>query len=224
LPGNSLLVLTEPNPTTHIGTWEVFNGNTTKSGTYTDTQEWNLGADVTQPLAVHLVLNVDGAATTPASLTSINTFTANNVCLSGLAADPRYALVHRLGIAIGQASTENLGDTTKKGFAPPVKNTFAWWGGAVNIVGTGSVTPALQTPITQNNLQFNGSLGTSADTVFARTYDRYLVANKGSSVDNVFIDYNNAGDWTYGGGSGAFTAGDIATPGFKNTVFNGNRP
>jgi Ca2+-binding RTX toxin-like protein len=50
-----------------------------------------------------------------------------------------------------------------------------------------------------------------------------LVANKGSSVDNVFIDYNNAGDWTYGGGSGAFTAGDIATLGFKNTVFNGNK-
>src|SRR5262249_44297408 len=148
----------------------------------------------------------------------------HNVRLSGLTADPRYPLVHSLGIAIGQASTENLGDTTKKGFAPPVKNTFAWWGGAVNIVGTGSVTPALQTLITQNNLQFNGSLGTSADTVFARTYDRYLVANKGSSVDNVFIDYNNAGDWTYGGGSGAFTAGDIATPGFKNTVFNGNKP
>src|SRR5262249_4905174 len=65
--------------------------------------------------------------------------------------------------------------------------------------------------------------GTSSDTVFARAYDRYLVAQKGSSVDNVFIDYNNAGDWTYGGGTGVFTAGDIATLGFKNTVFNGNK-
>src|SRR5262249_6166152 len=102
LPGNSLLVLSEPNPTTHIGTWQVFSGNTVKSGTYTDSQEWDLGSDVTKPLAVNLVLNVDGTATTTASITSIDTFIANNVPLSGLTADPRYPLVTSLGIAIGQ--------------------------------------------------------------------------------------------------------------------------
>jgi len=194
LPGNSILVIGEN------GTWTVTSGNTSKTGTYAATN-WSLGSNVTQKIAVNLAVVSPTAA-------SIDVFTANGASTSGLTG------VGTLGFD-NQAS---LGSTAKATFAAPDRSS-AWFGGVETTTAgppTG-ITGALLSQVSANNGQFNGSLGGTNDNVFARVYDRYLVSNKGSSVDNQFIDNNNAGDWTYG--SSKTTPSD-ATAGAKNAVFN----
>jgi VCBS repeat-containing protein len=211
IPGNSFLVVSEPDAN-GVGIWEVYSGNTVKSGIYYDTQ-WSLGDDVTESLAVNLLQ----------AGSSLDLFVANDAQLSDLTfvedpynVDDPSSQTFLTGVgALGEAP-HFLGDTSKKGFDLPERDYFPWYGGAQSPDDQSSISPELAALIDDLNSQFNGSLGDSSDNVFARVYDRYLTSSKGSSVDSVFTDANDAGDWTYGN-MGIETLGD------KNTVYDGNK-
>ncbi|HSG22304.1 MAG TPA: Ig-like domain-containing protein, partial [Azonexus sp.] len=216
ISGNGRLVLYEPGAD-GIGIWQVYNNNTlSSSGSYTDTA-WGLGSDVTKPVAVNL-------AQTGASL---DFFAANGAKLSGLIPDGGETQTNLTGIGSLGQGPHSLGSVSP--FVMPDRS-FAWYSGVQ--LDPGSVPQDVLDAIASNNVQFNGSLASSQDHIFARVYDRYLASNKGSSVDNVFIDNNDAGDWTYGPRdpnapaltNTSTTTTDMLTTGYKNAVLtpNGN--
>jgi VCBS repeat-containing protein len=193
LPGNSVLVLYEPSADHPGGFWQVVSGSE-KHGTFAaDNQaQWDLGSTVADPVAVNLYQG---------TTKSIDLFVANGASLGGL-----------IGVGSLGSGYHDLGSTAKSGFtAPPGRAGAAWWGGAELPVSQTGMPGYVSNALVANN-EYNGSLGAPTDNVFARVYDRYLVSNKGSSVDSQFIDENDSGDWTYGG-----TA--IATLGYKNAVY-----
>ncbi|MFZ2855158.1 MAG: Ig-like domain-containing protein [Rhodocyclaceae bacterium] len=201
ISGNGVLVLYEPNGS-GLGIWEVYNNNSLgSSGTYQDSQ-WALGSDVTSPVAVNLVQ----------AGSSLDFFAANGALLSNLTtpeeANPSQTFLTGIG-ALG-SGTHPLGSVSP--FLLPDRSS-PWFGGAQ--LNPGSVPQDVADLIAAQNTQFNASLASPDDHVFARDYDRYLTSSKGSSVDNVFIDQNDAGDWSYGP-----TA--MGTFGFKNAVLTAN--
>jgi len=191
LPGNSILVLYEPSTDHPGGFWQVVSGNTEKHGTFLADQnvQWDLGSTVKDALAVNLT---QGGS-------SLDLFVANGVSLAGLT-----------GVGSIGYGHHDLGSTDKNSFQTPDRSA-AWYGGAETPTDQSGMTADVSSLIAANNVEFNGSLASATDTVFAREYDRYLVSNKGSSVDTIFIDNNDSGDWTFGGNT-------LATLGLKNAV------
>lgn len=201
ISGNGVLVLYEPNGS-GLGVWAVYNNNSlSSSGTYQDTR-WALGSNVTSPLAVNLVQ----------AGSSLDFFAANGAQLSNLTtpeeANPSQTFL--TGIGTLGSGPHDLGSVSP--FRLPDRSS-PWFGGAQ--LNPGSVPQDVVDLIAAQNAQFNASLASPDDHIFARNYDRYLTSSKGSSVDTVFIDQNDAGDWSYGP-----TA--IGTFGFKNTVLTAN--
>lgn len=188
------LELFEPN-SSGLGIWAVYDskGTLKSSGTYHD-NAWHLGADVTTPIAVNLAQA--GA--------SLDLFIANGAAISDLhGIDTTQSWLSGVG-ALGNAP-HALGSVSP--FALPEKQ-FAWYGGAQL---SPSSVPADVAALLAANQQFNASQASSSDTVFARVYDHYLSSASGTGTDKVFIDSNDAGDWTYGPKA-------ILTDGYENTV------
>ena len=194
ISGNGTLVLYEPNANGH-GIWQVYNNTTlNSSGTYVDTA-WNLGSDVSKAVAVNIA---QGSS-------SIDLFTANQAKLSELTGDDA-SQTSLTGVGSLAQAPHALGSVVP--FVLP-ERIAAWYGWAQ--LKPDGIPQDVLDAIARDNSQFNASLASVEDRVFARVYDRYLASNKGSSVDGVFIDHNDAGDWTYGGNN-------MLTTGFKNAV------
>ena len=194
ISGNGTLVLYEPNANGH-GIWQVYNNTTlNSSGTYVDTA-WNLGSDVSKAVAVNIA---QGSS-------SIDLFTANQAPLSQLISDDA-SKTSLTGVGSLAQAPHALGSVVP--FVLP-ERIAAWYGWAQ--LKPDGIPQDVLDAIARDNSQFNASLASVEDRVFARVYDRYLASNKGSSVDGVFIDHNDAGDWTYG-------ANNMLTTGFKNAV------
>ena len=194
IPAGGSLELFEPN-SSGLGIWAVYDikGVLKQSGTYRD-NAWNLGADVTAPIAVNLAQA--GA--------SLDLFIANGAAISDLhGIDTAQSWLSGVG-ALGTAP-HALGSVSP--FVPPEKQ-FAWYGGAQILPAS---VPADVVALLTANQQFNASLASSADTVFARVYDHYQSSASGTGTDKVFIDSNDAGDWTYGPKT-------ILTDGYENKV------
>lgn len=181
LQANGSLVLYEPNGS-GIGIWQTYSasGALLLSGTYQD-NSWGLGASVSSAIAVNLV---------EAGL-SIDYFAANGAPVSGLTdgASTQTAL-SGVGTLSGGAHAEG----SLIPFALP--DLSSPWFGNAQWSPSGVTIPADVLSLLNQNLQFNASLASSSDTVFARTYEHYLALSGGS--DPAFVDYNDAGDWTYG--------------------------
>ncbi len=195
IQANGSLVLYEPN-SSGIGIWQTYSssGALLLSGTYQDSA-WQLGSSVAAPVAVNLA---EGAA-------SIDFFAANGAPLSGLV-DPQGSQTALTGVSTA-AAPHALGAVSP--FILPDLSS-SWFGGAQ--LGAGLTLPADVAALLSQNAQFNASLAASTDTVFARSYDHYLAATGGS--DDVFVDHNDAGDWTYGRAT-------MLTLGKENTVMSG---
>ncbi len=177
------LELFEPN-NDGLGIWAVYDskGTLKLSGTYHD-NAWHLGADVNAPIAVNLAQAATGA--------SLDLFIANGALISNLQGiDTTQSWLSGVG-SLGTAP-HALGSVSP--FVLPEK-LFAWYGGAqLSPLGV----PADVTALLALNKQFNASLASIADTVFVRVYDNYLNNGIANGLDKVFIDNNDAGDWTYG--------------------------
>lgn len=175
------LELFEPN-SSGLGIWAVYDskGTLKLSGTYHD-NAWQLGADVTAPIAINLAQA--GA--------SLDLFIANGAAIFDLhGIDTAQGWLSGVG-TLGTAP-HALGSVSP--FVLPEK-LFAWYGGAQLLPAD---VPADVTALLAANQQFNGSLASSADSVFVRVYDNYLNNGIANGLDKVFIDNNDAGDWTYG--------------------------
>ena len=189
LQSNGSLVLYEPNAA-GIGIWQTYSasGALLLSGTYQD-NSWGLGASVLSPIAMNLV--EQGV--------SIDFFAANGAPLSGLT-DTASTQTSLSGIAALASGSHAQGSITP--FQLP--DLSSPWFGSAQVSPSGVVIPNDVLNLLSQNGQFSGLLASTSDTVFARTHDRYLAATGGS--DAAFVDYNDAGDWIYGG-SGVLTLG-----------------
>lgn len=189
LQANGSLVLYEPNAG-GIGIWRTYSasGALLLSGTYQDSS-WGLGASVSSPIAMNLV--EQGV--------SIDFFAANGAPLSGLT-DTGSTQTSLSGIAALASGSHAQGSITP--FQLP--DLSSPWFGSAQVSPSGVVIPDDVLNLLSQNGQFSGLLASSSDTVFARTNDHYLAATGGS--DSAFVDYNDAGDWIYGG-SGVLTLG-----------------
>jgi Ca2+-binding RTX toxin-like protein len=212
IPGNAILLLHEPDVDngdgTWTGTWEVFNGNSVTTGTYTGGTDWELGQDTSDPIAVNLVQ----------AGSSLDFFAANDAMLSGLTNPDPSGQTFLTGIGTFGDGPNDTGDTSKKGFALPERD-HAWYTGP-QVAPEGGIEAETQAVMDQYlGTQFDGSLSGSEDNTFLRVYDRYLDSSKGSSVDSVFIDANNAGDWTYASYENlAAQDSGVGTLGYKNNL------
>ena len=173
-----------------IGIWQTYSasGALLLSGTYQD-GSWGLGTSVSSPIAMNLV----------EQSVSIDFFAANGAPLSGLT-DTGSTQTSLSGIAALASGSHAQGSITP--FQLP--DLSSPWFGSAQVSPSGVVIPNDVLNLLSQNGQFSGLLASSSDTVFARTYDRYLAATGGS--DSAFVDYNDAGDWIYGG-SGVLTLG-----------------
>lgn len=190
LQANGALVLHEPNASS-IGIWQTFSatGQLMLSGTY-QASSWGLGPSVTSPIAVNLV----------EAGQSIDFFAANGAPLSGLTGIT--------GLSSGAHAQGSVSPFELPDLSSP------WFGGA-QWSSPGADIPADVLSLLSRNAQFSGELASSSDTVFARTQDRYLAPSGGS--DPAFVDYNDAGDWTYGSNA-------ILTMGRENVLLSRSSP
>lgn len=200
LQANGSLVLYEPN-LGGLGIWQTYSagGTLLLSGTYQD-NSWGLGTSVSAPIAINLV--EQGV--------SIDLFAANGAPLSGLT-DSGSTQTSLSGIAALASGAHAQGSITP--FQMP--DLSSPWFGSAQVSPSGVVIPSDVLSLLSQNGQFSGLLASASDTVFARTYDHYLAPTGGS--DAAFVDYNDAGDWTYGG-SGVLTLGR------ENTVLSRGAP
>jgi VCBS repeat-containing protein len=200
LQANGALVLHEPNAS-GIGIWQTFSttGQLLLSGTYQDSS-WGLGPSVASPIAVNLV----------EAGQSIDFFAANGAPLSGLtdSGSLQTALTGITSLSSGAHAQGSVSPFQLPDLSSP------WFGGA-QWSSPGVAIPADVLSLLSQNAQFNAGLAASADTVFARTQDRYLAPSGGS--DSAFVDYNDAGDWTYGGNA-------ILTMGRENVLLSRSSP
>jgi Ca2+-binding RTX toxin-like protein len=199
LQANGSLVLYEPNAS-GIGIWQTYSasGKLLLSGTYQDSS-WGLGASVSSPIAVNLV----------EAGQSIDYFAANGAPVSGLSdTGSGQTALSGIGILVnGAHDAGSLNPLQLPDLSSP------WFGGAQ--WSPGGVIPDDVLSLLNQNLQFNASLASSSDTVFVRSYDHYLALTGGS--DPAFVDYNDAGDWSYGGRT-------ILTLGRENVVLSKSAP
>ncbi len=199
LQANGSLVLYEPNAS-GIGIWQTYSasGKLLLSGTYQDSS-WGLGASVSSPIAVNLVeagQSIDYFAANGAPVSGLSDTGSGQTALSGIG-----ALVN------GAHDAGSLNPLQLPDLSSP------WFGGAQ--WSPGGVIPDDVLSLLNQNLQFNASLASSSDTVFVRSYDHYLALTGGS--DPAFVDYNDAGDWSYGGRT-------ILTLGRENVVLSKSAP
>ncbi|MEY3900131.1 MAG: hypothetical protein RI962_1286 [Pseudomonadota bacterium] len=200
LQPNGSLVLYEPN-SSGIGIWQTYSASGTLllSGTYQD-NSWGLGSSVTSPIAINLVeqgLSIDFFAANGAPLSGLTDSGSTQTSLSGIAA-----------LASGPHAQGSLTAFQLPDLSSP-------WFGKAQLSPSATAIPGDVLSLLNQNAQFSGLLASSSDTVFARTYDHYLAASGGG--DTAFVDYNDAGDWTYGGRS-------ILTLGRENVVLSRSAP
>ena len=200
LQPNGSLVLYEPN-SSGIGIWQTYSASGTLllSGTYQD-NSWGLGSSVASPIAINLVeqgLSIDFFAANGAPLSGLTDSGSTQTSLSGIAA-----------LASGPHAQGSLTPFQLPDLSSP-------WFGKAQLSPSAAAIPGDVLSLLNQNAQFSGLLASSSDTVFARTYDHYLAASGGG--DTAFVDYNDAGDWTYGGRS-------ILTLGRENVVLSRSAP
>lgn len=200
LQAHGSLVLYEPNAS-GIGIWQTYSasGALLLSGTYQD-NSWGLGASVSSAIAVNLV---------EAGL-SIDYFAANGAPVSGLT-DTGSAQIALSGIGTLASGAHDAGSISPL----QLPDLSSPWFGSAQLSPSAAIIPGDVLSLLNQNLQFNASLASSSDTVFARTYDHYLALSGGS--DPAFVDYNDAGDWTYG-------SRGILTLGRENVVLSKSAP
>lgn len=200
LQANGSLVLYEPNAG-GIGIWQTYSASGTLllSGTYQD-NSWGLGTSVSSPIAINLV--EQGR--------SIDFFAANGAPLSGLtdSGSTQTSLSSIASLASGAHAQGSITPFQLPDLSSP-------WFGNAQLSPSGAVIPNDVLSLLSQNAQFSGLLASPSDTVFARSYDHYLAATGGR--DAAFVDYNDAGDWTYGGRA-------ILTVGRENVLLSRSTP